>query len=158
MSNTGVATMSSRKKKDKRKKKKRGRTPLARVRPDGLPAGMKVIVDPPGQIKMSQALWDFVEPWMDQWKTEDQLHKLLSLATIGWNAGIIPLDKRTAFIDDMANTIPPNAREAMRSIVAEMVKRKEKYFAHIKRMIISYDLRMMPTGPYLEVVSSLDVD
>src|SRR3954465_15468565 len=139
--------MGSRKKKKKRDKKKRPRPPKARLRPPGLPGNVEVIATPRGQRKMSEVLLEFLAPYSEYWRNEEQFKKLLAVALVAWNASLLPGSERADFIQRMVATVPPEVRQDMRSIVDEMIQRKEAYFADERRNIISYELTMTPSGP-----------
>jgi hypothetical protein len=147
--------VSSRKKK-KQKQKKRGRPPGPRRTLEGLLGGIPVVRPAAGQTKMSEVLWEFLEPYAEHWRTLEDLEKLVTIATVAWNAALLPSPQREEFLQDMARAVPAEAREAMRAIVLEMMRRKEHYFAGCKRAILGHELTMTPTGPYLEVASTLD--
>jgi hypothetical protein len=148
--------MSSRKKKNKRKQKKRPRAGKGRPRHPALPPGAVVIHSPPGEVKMSEVLLEFLEPYSEYWANEDSMRKLITVGMIAWNAALFSGPKRTSFIDDMVQQVPPDVRSDMRAILDEMIQRKETHFGGIKRAIISYELGMTPAGPHLSVMSSME--
>src|SRR5207244_2124029 len=117
--------MDSRRKEKKRDRRKR----RLLKRREALNHSNLVVVAPPGQAKMSEVILEFIEPYSEHWRTEEQLEKLLLLATVAWNAALFPDSKRNGFIQDMVETVAPEARQDMRSIVEEMIQRKETYFA-----------------------------
>ncbi len=105
---------------------------------------------------MSEVLLEFVEPYSEQWRTEEQLQKLLSVAVIAWNAALFAGRKRDEFIQQMVEGVPPAVRPDLRAIIEEMIQRKVTHFASNKRMIFDYQVTMAPSGPHLAVVSTLD--
>src|SRR4051794_34016103 len=113
--------MGSRNKKDKRKKKKGPGRQTPSLRPSGFPGNINVIRNPPGEIKMSEVFWEFIEPYAAGWRTEDQLRNLLGLAVLGWNIAVIPASKREEFLRTMQQSIPADLRAGMRAIVEEMM-------------------------------------
>jgi hypothetical protein len=74
---------------------------------------------------------------------------------VAWNAALMAGDKRERFLQDMVQAVPPEVRGDMRSIVEEMIRRKETHFAANKRAIIDYQLTMTPSGPHVAVISTL---
>jgi hypothetical protein len=149
--------MASRKKQDKRRQKKRLQQRKQRLTRRGFPSDATVLVEPPGAAKMSEVLLQFLEPYAEHWKNEEQLHKLLTVALVAWNAALHSGKKRTEFIEEMVQAVPPDARPAMKAIVEEMIQRKEAHFAGNKRVILDYQLTMTPTGPHLAVISTPDM-
>ena len=85
------------------------------------------------------------------------LGKLLTLALVAWNAALFSGSKRSDFIESMAQAVPADARQDMRTIIEEMIQRKEAHFASHKRMIVDYQITMTPSGPNLAVISTLDI-
>ena len=75
--------MGSQKKKKKRKQKKLFKLLITRLTQKGLLSGHKIVLQPSGEIKMSEVLIDFIEPYSEYWETEEELSKLLSLAIEG---------------------------------------------------------------------------
>ena len=53
-----------------------------------------LIQAPPGELKMSDVLKEFVEPYADTWRNEEELGRLLVLAIIAWNTALQPLEER----------------------------------------------------------------
>jgi hypothetical protein len=148
--------MGSRKKKDKRNQKKRRRPPRKGPRLPGFLEGARVVVPGPGETKMSEVLWAFMEPYLEHGRTEEALRKLLDLALVAWNAALLSGSQREELIQDTLSAVPPDVRGAIRAIVEEMIQRKEAYFAGYKRMILDYQLTWTPPKPYLSVISSYE--
>ncbi len=147
--------MASRKK-NKRRQKKRSRARKARpLLPTGLQSGAVTVLSG-GAEKMSEVLMEFLEPYTKHWKTEEDLRKLLTLGIVAWNAALVTGSTRDELIQSTSEVIPPELRQGLRSILDEMIQRKESYFANNKRMIIDYELTMGPAGPYLSVISTLE--
>jgi hypothetical protein len=141
-------------KKDKRKKDKRARRRLGRAA-RALPGDTMIVVSPPGQAKMSEVLVEFLEPYAEHWRTVEEFRKLVSVGALAWNAALLPRSERESFFQEMVQAVPPEVRQDMRSIVEEMIHRKETYFAANKRAIVNYEIAMTPAGPHLSVISSL---
>src|SRR4051812_3308600 len=125
--------MGSRKKKRQPEKRKRGRPKKTRPIPQGLPPGATVIVSPRGELKMSEVLLAFAEPYLETCPNDDAFKRLLSVAVMAWNAALYSGKQRADFVHQMVETVPPDIRADMRAIVEEMILRKETQFAHIKR-------------------------
>jgi hypothetical protein len=115
-----------------------------------------IIDNPPGEAKMSEVLMEFIEPYMPHAQTREALDKLLALATVAWNAALRSGSERDDFLRSMEQTLPQEARADMRSILGEMITRKETHFAGIERTIIDYQLTMTPNGPHLSVMSTFE--
>jgi hypothetical protein len=149
--------MGSRKKKQERDKKKRAQARKRRAAQRDFLEGATILEMPPGERKMSEVLLEFIEPYTDQCPTEDALGKLVTVGVVAWNAALESGSKRQEFIDHMVEAVPPEARPAMRGIIAELIQRKLAYFAGNRRAIVDYQLSMTPQGPHLSVVSTMDL-
>ena len=155
--------MSSRKKKrDKRKEKQKQRDRSRPPKPWPTLSGTSDL----GPItllsgvaeKMSEVLLEFLEPYTELWKTEEDLRWLLPLGIVAWNTGLMTASERQKALQDTRETLPSDAREECMAIVAELIRRKESQFAWNKRAIVDYRFTMAPDGPHLQVVSTLDVE
>jgi hypothetical protein len=139
------------KRKEKHKQERARKAKLLRQRPF---EGDMLIVPPGGVEKMSEVLRDFVDPYWEGCKTEEQLRKLITLGIIAWNAGLVTGSERSELIEGPLETLPPDLRPGMRAFLEEMIRRKETAFASNKRMIVDYELTMGPAGPHLSVIST----
>ncbi len=146
--------MGNRKKKDKKKALKHR---FAKNEPDAPGVEPVVLFSPRGEVKMSEVLWDFVRPYDNTWKTEEQLRKLLAVALVAWNAAIEPAPRGEKLIQKTMATLPLDAQADFLSIVVALVERKLQYFADNTRMIIDYKLTMLADGPHLSVISTLNM-
>jgi hypothetical protein len=153
-------SMSARKKKRKVKERKkaalqRRRSERRQASPRRPEEGPVFVPTPPGEAKMSEVLWAFVEPYLGSTRNEQDLRKLLDLALIAWSIPLFPADHREDVVRDLLNKMPVEGRASMAAILAQMVLRKETVFGNNKRMIISYDLTFTPDGPHLSVASTM---
>jgi hypothetical protein len=115
-----------------------------------------LVVNPRGEIKMSDVLMELIQPEWNTCDTEETMHKLLTLGIAAWNAALLPLDERAAFLDEFATTFPAELRSTFRDVIEPLIRRKEELFPHIERPILSYDLTWLnPHNPHLTVVSGL---
>src|SRR5262249_192384 len=149
------SVMSSRQERRERKQKQLAKYPKVKefVRPWDEVG--EVVVSPRGKEKMSEVLLEFVEPHMHEANTPEAMRALLRMGTIAWNAAIIPEDKREELLRDALDKTPPEQREIMEPLVRMFIQRKLQFFADNKRMILDYQLSMTPTGPHVQVISSL---
>lgn len=118
-----------------------------------------VVVNPRGQVKMSDVLHTLVEPEWHACKDEDAMNKLLTLGMVAWNAANLKGAKRTALLEDLAQTIPVEIRQEFMEIVQPFIRRKEQLFPHITRPMLSFALTWTSDGdPYIQVVSGLRLE
>lgn len=115
-----------------------------------------VVIDPPGVAKMSEVFWEFIEPDIQSCASLEELHNMLVIAQGAWNAALMPLDERADYILGILKVVPPEGRPALAEVLAHLIRRKQEYYAHVDRMIVSFDLSKTPEGPHLTVMSSLE--
>jgi hypothetical protein len=149
--------------KKKKKKNHPGGRPPKRGRPSkttipriGALGDTIIVPSPPGERKMSEVILEFLEPYLGDWQTEAHFKQLVGLGALAWNTSLFPGAKRVEVLDEMVNSMPPEARLEMRSLFTDMIRRKDTRFASNKRAILNYQVTMTPTGPHLTVLSSLD--
>jgi hypothetical protein len=120
-----------------------------------LPRDTAIVYDLPGAAKMSEALLDFVEPYREMAATEDALRKLLTMASVAWNAALISPAKREALLRSTEDRLPPDLRADYRAILEPLILRKQQHFSDNTRSIVDFELTMERAGPYLRVMSTL---
>lgn len=113
----------------------------------------KVIRNPPGEIKMSEVLREFVDPYWHIADTEEAMGRLLATALVAWNTALQPEEEQANSVKQVATALPEEAREDFYSVVAELIERKNKYFAQYDRMILDYELVDRGDDYHITVVS-----
>jgi hypothetical protein len=147
-----MASRSGKKNRKQRGVVERMRSNMAEM---GLPEPKRFNPTPPGKHKMSEVLKQFIEPYAEGATTEEHRRKLLSVAVVAWNASLFPPEKRGRMLDTIIDNTMPYGAEDMKLVINELIRRKERYFSHITRLIVSYDLTMTKDGYHLSVASSL---
>jgi hypothetical protein len=148
--------MASKKRKSRRERKKPSQPARIGHPPRKVLGDLPLVRTPSGEVKMSEVLLDFIEPYRDHCHSEEALRRLIVVSLVAWNAALVPEAERAKLIADLTQTVPSEVRGDMLSIVGEMLLRKQTYFADNKRFIVDYELTMSPTGPHLSVISTLD--
>ena len=105
---------------------------------------------------MSAALIDFMEIDSQVWPDEEQLRKVILLGMVAWNAAIASGASREDLIQSTTATLPPEVRAEARVHLKTLIQRKESLFPDNKRLMLDYRLTMQPSGPYIQIMSSLD--
>lgn len=118
-----------------------------------------IVKNPKGHAKMSDVLERFVEPYEDDEMTLNHRRNLLGLAVIAWNLALLPQSERKGMMKKLMREVlrgedPLLQREA-RSIIEDMVARKDQLFADNQRYIVSYELQDLGTEFHLTVASTL---
>lgn len=118
-----------------------------------------VVTNPKGEVKMSEVLEDFVDPYLDMAQTRSQREKLFSIAVLAWNLAIMPKKEQQPLIDELLNRVlnedDPLAQQDIREIVDELIERKQTFFAKNKRYIIDYQIQDTGKEFFLSVASTL---
>ena len=110
--------------------------------------------------KISEALTDFIEPYIEDEDDED-LEMVLDLATFAWNLSFFSkkvaqkeIERMLQDEEMMPADTEPEAKEELKRILGQMIARKKRHFSKYKRLIIDYDLRNEDDGVYLSVIST----
>jgi preprotein translocase subunit YajC len=117
-----------------------------------------IIIDPKGEVKMSEVLQAFIEPYVDTARSREQRLKLLMMAVVAWNLAIIPKAQKRRDMEEMIEQICKKDRQAQRDIretLEELIERKQTFFADNYRYILDFELTESPNAFHLAVVSSL---
>jgi hypothetical protein len=118
-----------------------------------------VVVNPAGEVKMSEVLEDFVEPYLDMTTSRDQRLKLLAIAVFAWNLTLMPEDQQQQELDKIVTELAKGQgrqmKQDIREILEEMMERKRQFFAQHQRYILDFELRERRNDFHLSVVSSL---
>lgn len=147
-----------------KRKPQRPQNPLAslekKLRKESFPFE-KLVVSPPGEVKMSEVLEDFVEPYREEAQTKEATRRLLTLATIAWNAALYPEPERQGMIDQVLTDDivegDKKLKAEIQEIVKELIARKNRYFSENKRMILDFELKDVGSGYHLSVASTLEI-
>jgi hypothetical protein len=150
--------------KKKGKKRKQGpsrkqsalRAHARRAKPN-LPSGAVLRIEPRGEQKMSEVLEAFVEPYFGLASTDDGHRVLVHLASLAWNAALLPENERQTLLNQAVESGLPGfqgqAREELQDLLANMIARKLAFFDDNKRFILSVELTG-GKGGYLSVAST----
>jgi hypothetical protein len=150
--------MSANKKQRAQYKKRRLRKLKKKMpRPSSLPPETMILDNPPGMVKMSKVLEDFVKPYMESSPTEESLRKLLAVGIVAWNAALLPPTEREELLRETEETLPAELRNDFRVVLEPMIERKLAYFADNRRGILNFELSMGRGNPFLNVMSTLEV-
>ena len=110
--------------------------------------------------KISEALTDFIEPYIEDEDDED-LEMVLDLATFAWNLSFFSkkvaqkeIERMLQDEEMMPADTEPEAKEELKRILGQMIARKKRHFSKYKRLIIDYDLREEDDGFYISVIST----
>jgi hypothetical protein len=104
---------------------------------------------------MSEVLLDFIDPYRNDTMSEFQLRTLIATGALAWNTAMLAQQSRGEILNGAVRDAISEGAEEFREILSEMIERKQRYFAHVKRFVLGYQLTMTPDEPHLDVLSSL---
>jgi hypothetical protein len=150
--------MASRSEKLRRRQRRKEKKRKPRWAPaEARDPGPAIVFNPRGEAKMSEALLALLEPELAQVADEADMEKLLTLGVTAWNASLLDSTERTAFLESLAPTSPPEIRQDLRQLLEALIRRKAEQLPHIRRPILSFKLTQTAAGePYVSVISGLE--
>ena len=116
----------------------------------------QTLVNPEGELSISDAISKIIAPYRDTAQDYESFHKLVTIACAAWNASILPADKRESMLADMRNLMPDQrSREDFTEIVKELMKRKNKLYPKVDRMIVQFKVTDRGNDFHIAVASTL---
>ncbi|WP_232251398.1 hypothetical protein [Oscillatoria acuminata] len=115
--------------------------------------------NPKGEVKMSEVLEAFVEPYVGFAENQNERETLLTIAVVAWNLSLIPEKERPSMMDKLIKAaLKENHtldQQEARAIINELMARKQKFFAKNKRFIVDFQLEDIGKHYHLSVASTL---
>ena len=106
------------------------------------------------ELKMSELLIDFMQPYLEAAETLEQYRSLVGMAAIAWNIASLPPPMRPEMLQNLEEFMPSTSSGAFQEIIDELIKRKETYFADVDRLIIQYDVTETDDGGWHLAIAS----
>ncbi len=106
--------------------------------------------------KISAALKTLIEPLVDPGMTVEQYSTIIGIGANAWNHSLLdepPLE----FIDSLKQ-LPEEERAYCLAAISLLVERKRRLFPHDDRMVVSWDVTMMPDGGFHLQAAALSTD
>ena len=98
----------------------------------------------PGQVKMSEVLMDFIEPYREYLDTEEEYRSFFDLAITTWNLSLLSEEEWEAIIEETISMAYSEEEEEwameLREIMYNLIFRKQLYFSEYNREIIDYEI------------------
>jgi len=104
---------------------------------------------------MSEVLLDFIEPYTRRAHSEDEFRNVMRLGLVAWNTALLPKERQVETIERFIDEAVHDGADNFRQVVYEIIERKQRWFAQIKRLILKYHLTVTENGPHLSVISTL---
>lgn len=113
--------------------------------------------NPPGEIKMSDALEDVIEPFVADAGTKEAMTKLVGLGAMAWNFTLMPPVEQKKGVQELAESMSaePEDYEMLIQIVNQLMQRKRKLFPDVDRFIVNYTVEDVGDGWHLSVASTM---
>ena len=120
----------------------------------------EIVLEPTGEVKMSEVLMAFVEPYRQIANTEEAMQKLITLAVMAWNASLVSSEEQQEMVEEFLKVGMPDATEELKAelkeIVNELIDRKKRYFSEYQRVIIDFELKDIGREYHLSVSSTFN--
>ena len=104
----------------------------------------EIVKNPQGEVKMSDVLEEFVEPYLPEANSLEQQRILFDMGTIAWNLAIMPEHQRQPAIselfDDLMKDKKATVKRDFNNLMDEMIARKLELFPNNRRYILDYQL------------------
>jgi hypothetical protein len=127
----------SRRKRDRRA----GRLPPVHWNPETVQKLPEPAVPHVERRKISAALLELVDPYLDDAPELDQVRSLAGLGTLAWNLSLLPMSERSRRIREVAQDSKVPDREALTEILQHLVQRKIDLFPDDTRRIFDWEVR-----------------
>jgi hypothetical protein len=119
-----------------------------------------MVTNPKGEVKMSEVLEEFVEPYLEFIHNPIERENLFKVAVTAWNLALIPENARQSTIDKfikkgLKGNDPLIQQQDMREILDELIARKLEFFAKNTRFIIDFQLEDTGKEFHISVASTL---
>ncbi|MGG6270529.1 hypothetical protein ACQ4M3_37920 [Leptolyngbya sp. AN03gr2] len=118
-----------------------------------------IVTSPKNEVKMSEVLEDFVEPYLDFARNRHQREKLFGIAVAAWNLALMPEAERESMIEQLIQhalqSNDPLAQQDTREILHDLIERKQTLFADNSRYIVEFQLQDLGHTFHLSVASTL---
>jgi len=103
---------------------------------------------------MSEVLLDFIEPYTEEAQSEDEFRSLITMGLVAWNTALLPEESHEQTLDRLIDEAVRDGADDFRQVVYEMIERKQRGFAQIKRLMLKDDLTVSEKGRHLSVIST----
>jgi len=121
-----------------------------------LSKGQMTIIQSPGE-KMSEVLLSFANPLLKGDEDDSELDRIIGFVMMVWNLTVLSPEERKNAIPGVAGLFYSDTGQGIAgtlSLIDTLLKRKEKYFPHIKKLIVDYEISQKKGQPSLKVISA----
>jgi hypothetical protein len=123
-----------------------------------LPEGTQFVRREDGAAKISATFLRFIEPYRYAATNRQQFETLIGLGVAAWNVSLFQGAKRQEVLAEVSKTMfPETGRSAppdLMAVLDDLIRRKERFFAHDRRLILSYQLDVTRDQYHLSMIST----
>ena len=154
---------------ERRKRLRRGRERKRAIRlrqwasqSEILPPNARLVTNL-GGVKMSEVLVEFAEPLLADAPGFQAYHNAIQLAAIAWNIALLPPERRREFLAETVQDAFGKGlrarmeRRLLETLLDQLVARKERRFAHIRRFILDVKVSDEPEEYNVSVLSTVTI-
>lgn len=118
----------------------------------------KILFNPKGEISMSDAITQLIEPYKEDAPDYDSFSNLVTFGCIAWNTSILPEDQRTEALIKMVDVIPGKLEDRLEilSLLGELMERKRKLFPNVSRAIIEHKVTDRGGDLHIAIASTME--
>lgn len=117
----------------------------------------KTLINPEGEISVSDAISKIIAPYRDTAQDYKSFHKLVTIACAAWNASILPAEEWESMLADMLKLMPDQqSREDFMEIVKELMKRKNRLYPKVNRMIVQFKVTERRNDFHIAIASTME--
>jgi hypothetical protein len=119
---------------------------------------VKFKINPKGEISMSDAISELIEPFKDDAPDYNGFRNLVTFGCIAWNAASLPPEKQDEMINRMLGAVPRSIEDRLEllGLITELMDRKKKLFPHVSRTIVDFKVTDQGNNFHIAVASNLE--
>jgi hypothetical protein len=118
----------------------------------------KYLFNPKGQISMSDAISELIEPFREDAPDYNSFSNLVTFACIAWNTSILPEEQRDEALGKMVDLIPGDIEDRLETLnlLGELMERKRKFFPNVSRTIVEHKVTDRGDDFHIAIASTLE--
>jgi hypothetical protein len=118
----------------------------------------KVLFNPKGEISMSDAISELIEPFKEDAPDYNSFSNLVTFACIAWNTSILSAEQRDEALGKMVDLIPGDIEDRLEvlNLLGELMVRKRKLFPNVSRAIIEHKVTDRGGDFHIAIASTME--
>jgi len=118
----------------------------------------KVLFNPKGEISMSDAISELIEPFREDAPDYNSVSSLVTFACIAWNTSILPEEQRNEAFGKMVDLLPGDIEERLETLnlLSELMERKRKLFPNVSRAILEHKVTDRGGDFHIAIASTME--